>query len=86
VLIDETGNTRALLHADKDGSGLFLSDENGLVRTGLGATGLALVDKNGEVRAGLGMDVDGPKLELYENGKTGASLGVPTATQEDDER
>ena len=54
VLIDSSGDTRAVLAVAKGGSGLYLYDGTGKIRAGLvggvaDETGLSLYDKTGKV-------------------------------------
>ena len=81
VLVDESGQTRALLAVDEDGPRLSLADENGKTRAELSVVkagpALNLSDKNGNARAGLRVLKDGPVLDMDNgNGKTRALLAV----------
>jgi hypothetical protein len=83
VLVDEQGDTRAVLAAGKDGlePGLCLFDEKGEVRAALSVSDdgprLVLYDEKGTPRAGLNAFKDGPGLLLHdENGETRAALGT----------
>lgn len=57
ILEDNSGNIRAVLATDKEGTGLTLLDQNGENRIMLGASklgnGLLIFDQNGKVRAAL---------------------------------
>ncbi len=57
ILEDNSGNVRAVLATDKEGTGLTLLDQNGENRIMLGASelgnGLLIFDQNGKVRAVL---------------------------------
>ncbi|HUU30077.1 MAG TPA: hypothetical protein VM123_19910 [archaeon] len=59
IVEDENGKGRAMLNANKDGTGLSLRDENGQIRAGIDAYKdgpmLGLYDENEKVRAELGV-------------------------------
>ncbi|MFQ5961978.1 MAG: hypothetical protein ACE5MG_11340 [Candidatus Methylomirabilales bacterium] len=64
VLLDPSGETRAVLAVAKGGSGLYLYDKKGKMRAGLvggvaDETGLSLYDVEGKGRARLALKADG---------------------------
>jgi len=75
LVVDAQGKLRATLCIAEKGPGLWLYDETGAYRAGLGlneqGAGLTLIDAKGKNRATMCLAEKGPELTLYdENGKT----------------
>jgi hypothetical protein len=78
IVEDENGKNRAILCADTEGAGLWLSDENGkycaeLIALKNGSSRLSLSDKNGKALTELLARKDGTELWLKDD------FGIPRA-------